>query len=244
MFNPRNNGPFGGRRSNTSAYQYQTMPYGMVGAQAGGLVSKVMALLASSFLVATVGAFFGVSIGIGIGGWLVAIIGGFIVLLLLQAMINRPGLNLFLLFLFTFLEGLGLAPLIAGYLMAGLGNILGEAFLITAITSGALAVYAWTTKRSFARIGDFLFFGVILLLVAGIVQIFFNSPIFALIVAVFGVAIFCGYILFYIQRAKTLADTLPNAIGLTVSLFLTLMNLFLYILEILTILQGGNRGRR
>ena len=52
-----------------------------------------------------------------------------------------------------------------------------------------------------------------------------------------------GYILYYVQRAKTMADTLPNAIGLTVSLFVTLMNLFLYILEILTILQGG-RDRR
>lgn len=243
MFNPRNNSPFGGQRNNTSAYQYQTLPYGMVGTQTGGLVSKVMALLACSFLVATVGAFIGASLHIGLGGWLVAVIGGFIVLFLLNAMINTPGLNLFLLFLFTFLEGLGLAPLISAYLTAGLGNILGEAFLITAGTSAGLSVYAWTTKRSFARLGDYLFFGVILLLIAGIVGFFFQSTLFALIIAVFGVAIFCGYILYYVQRAKTMADTLPNAIGLTVSLFITLMNLFIYILEILTILQGG-RNRR
>ena len=206
-------------------------------------MSKVMALLAASFLVAMVGTFIGVSIGIGVGGWLVAVIGGFIVLFLLRLMINVQGLNLFLLFLFTFLEGLGLSLLIRAYLATGLGNILGEAFLITAGTATGLSIYAWTTKRSFARLGDYLFFGVILLIVAGIVQFFFNSPLFALIVATFGVAIFCGYILYYVQRAKTMVDTLPNAIGLTVSLFITLMNLFLYILEILTILQGG-RSRR
>jgi modulator of FtsH protease len=40
-----------------------------------------------------------------------------------------------------------------------------------------------------------------------------------------------------------MADTMPNAIGLTVSLFLTLLNLFLYILELLTLLQGGDRRR-
>jgi FtsH-binding integral membrane protein len=240
MFNPRNNSPFGGRQ-NTSAYQYQTLPYGMVGTQTGGLVSKVMALMACSFLVATVGAFIGTSIGLSMGGWLVAVIGGFIVLLLLRAMINRPGINLFLLFLFTFLEGLGIAPIISAYLMAGYGNILGEAFLLTAVTSGGLSVYAWTTKRSFARLGDYLFFGLILLLVASIIQIFFNGPLFAMIIAVFGVAIFSGYILFYVQRAKYLTDTLPNAIGLTVSLFITVMNLFLYILEILSIAQGGRR---
>ncbi len=244
MFNPRSNGPFGGRNSNASAYQYQTLPYGTASSQTGGLVSKVMALLACSFLVATMAAFIGVTLPLSLGGYLFVIIAGFIVLLILRAAINTRGLNLFLLFLFTFLEGLGLSPIIRDYIGAGYGNILGEAFLITAVTSLGLSVYAWTTKRSFARIGDFLFFGVILLIVAGIVEIFFQSPLFVLIIAVFGVAIFSGYILYYVQRAKYMADTLPNAIGLTVSLFLAVMNLFLYILEILSILQGGGGRRR
>lgn len=240
MFNPRNNSPFGGRRSSTPAYHYQTLPYGATGVQAGGLISKVMALLASSFLVATVAAFIGVTVLpiTSMGGYWVVAIGGLVVLLLLMFMINVQGVNLFLLYLFTFLEGLSLSPLISYYLGTGNGNILGEAFLITAGTAAGLSVYAWTTKRSFDRLGDYLFFGLILLLVAAIVQIFFHSTLFALIVAVIGVAIFSGYILYYVQRAKYMADTLPNAIGLTVSLFITVLNLFLYILEILSILQG------
>ena len=245
MFNPRNNGPFGGRRNNASAFQYQYQTYGMEATQTGGLVSKVMALLACSFLVATVGAFIGVSLGgLSLGSYFFIVIAGFIVLLMLNAMINRQGINLFLLFLFTFLEGMGLAPLIHIYLASGLGNLLGEAFLLTAGTAGGLAIYAWTTKRSFSRLGDYLFFGILLLLLASIIGIFFHSTLFALLIAVVGVAIFSGYILYYVQRAKTMADTLPNAIGLTVSLFLTLMNLFIYILEIITILQGGDRRRR
>jgi FtsH-binding integral membrane protein len=245
MFNPRNNSPFGGSRNSASAYQYETLPYNMVGTQTGGLVGKVMALMACSFLVATVAAFIGVAAfhGLTLGSYLFVIIAGFVALIALRLMINVQGINLFLLFLFVFLEGLGLAPLIANYLAAGLGNILGQAFIMTAATSLGLSVYAWTTKRSFARLGDYLFFGLILLLVAAIVQIFFHSTLFVLLVAFFGVAIFCGYILYYVQRAKYMADTLPNAIGLTVSLFITVMNLFIYILEILTILQGG-RNRR
>jgi modulator of FtsH protease len=211
--------------------------------QAGGLISKVMALMACSFLVATVGAFLGVGMGLSMGGYLFVVIAGFITLLALRFLINSRGINLVLLFLFVFLEGLGLAPLISIYLVSGMANILGEAFIMTAATSLGLAVYAWTTKRSFARLGDYLFFGLLLLLVAGLVQFFFQSPLFVLIVAFFGVAIFCGYILYYVQRARYMADTLPNAIGLTVSLFITVMNLFLYILEILTILQGGSRRR-
>lgn len=243
---PRNNSPFGGPRMNrgaSSAYQYQYLYGNQPLSQSGSLVSKVMALMACSFLLATVGAFLGVAIGLTMGGYLFVVIAGFIVLLALRFLINSRGINLFLLFLFVFLEGLGLAPLISAYLMAGLSNILGEAFLITAATSLGLSIYAWTTKRSFSRLGDYLFFGLLLLLVATIVQIFFHSPLFVLLVAVFGVAIFCGYILYYVQRAKYMADTLPNAIGLTVSLFITVMNLFIYILEIITILQGG-RNRR
>src|SRR5205807_8881861 len=85
-----------------------------------------------------------------------------------------------------------------------------------------------------------LFFGVILLLVASLVSIFFHSTFFVFLICVAGVGIFSAYILYYVQRAKYMADTLPNAIGLTVSLFITVLNLFIYILEILTILHGSN----
>jgi FtsH-binding integral membrane protein len=245
MYNPGNNSPLGGRRSafGGSRYQYQTLPYGRTEAQASGLIGKVMSLLAFSFVFASIGAFLGLTvIPLSTGSYLFVALGGLVVLIALQFLIQKPGINLFLLYLFTFLEGLSLSPLLASYMTNTADQfILAEAFLITAITSFALALYAWTTKRDFSRIGDYLFFGVILLLVAGIMEIFFHSTLFALIISVAGIAIFSGYMLFYIQRAKNMADTLPNAIGLTASLFITVLNLFLYILEFLSILQGGRR---
>ncbi|HZS77949.1 MAG TPA: Bax inhibitor-1/YccA family protein [Ktedonobacteraceae bacterium] len=247
MFNPRMNGPFGGRGgfggrgAFASRYQYQGLPY--ANEQAGSLISKVMGLLAFSFLFAFIGAFVGGAIGLGFGGYWVVAIGGLLVLFILNFAINTPGLNLFLLYLFTFLEGMSLSPLLNIYLQA-YPDILAEAFLITAVTSLGLAAYAWTTKRDFSRLGGILFMGVILLIVAGLVTFFFHSPFLYFIISVAGVGIFSAYVLFYVQRAKYMADTLPNAIGITVSLFITVLNLFLYILELLTILQGGNRGRR
>lgn len=242
MFNPRGNFPFRSRGAfGASGYQYETLPYGYEGVQAGSLISKVMGLLAFSFLFAFIGTFAGLALGLDFRSYWIVAIGGLIVLFALNFAINKPGLNLFLLYLFTFLEGLALAPLVSLYLAANLGNILGEAFLITAITSLGLAIYAWTTKRDFTRLGDYLFFGVILLLVAGIISIFFHSTLFVFLIAVFGVGIFSAYVLYYVQRAKYMADTMPNAIGITVSLFITVLNLFIYILEILTILQGNNR---
>jgi modulator of FtsH protease len=251
MFNPRNNSPFGrGGAFGGSRYQYQTAsPYGYAGdqAQTSSLISKVMGLLAFSFLCALLGAVAGLFIHLGFGSYLFVAIAGLVVLIILNFAINKPGLNLFLLYLFTFLEGLALSPIINIYLGSGYGNILAEAFLITAVTSLGLSVYAWTTKRDFSRLGDYLFFGVLLLLVAGIVGIFFGGifsiPLVGLFISIFGVAIFSGYVLYYVQRARYMADTLPNAIGITVSLFITVLNLFIYILELLTILQGGNRRR-
>lgn len=230
----------------SSRYQYQTLPYGYEGTQTSGLMSKVMGLLAFSFLFAALGTFAGIFFNIVTVGtfWLIAI-AGFVVLIILQFAIQKPGLNLFLLYLFTFLEGLSLSPLISYYLNYQ-SNILGQAFLITAISSFGLAAYAWITKRDFSRLGDYLFFGLILLLVTSLIGLFFgsffHSTIIQLIISFFGVALFSGYVIFYVQRAKNMVDTMPNAIGLTVSLFLTVLNLFLFILRILSIFQGGRRN--
>ena len=244
MYNPRGGFPAGNRGMfGASGYRYQTLPYGIEGVQEGSLISKVMGLLASSFLFAFIGTLVGMFVlhlNYGGGYWVVAI-GGFIVLLILNFNINTPGLNLFLLYLFTLLEGIALAPLIALYLGAGAGYILAEAFFLTTVSSLALAVYAWITKRNFNRLGGILFMGVILLIVASLISIFFHSTFFVLLISVLGVGIFSAYVLYYVQMAKNLADTMPNAIGLTVSLFITVLNLFLFILRILSILQGGNR---
>lgn len=249
MFN-MNNSSFGRNRNNgmfgSSRYQYQTASPAYAGTGTSSLIGKVMGLLAVSFLFALLGTFIGSFLQIGIGAYFIIVIAGFIVLIALQFAIQKPGLNLFLLYLFTFIEGMAISPII-GYYLQSSPIILAEAFSLTALTTFALGAYAWTTKRDFSHIGDYLFFGVILLMVASLLGIFFGAifgtPLVVLIISSFGVAIFSGYVLFYVQRAKYMADTMPNAIGLTVSLFITVLNLFLYILEILSILQGGGRRR-
>ncbi|HEU0003132.1 MAG TPA: Bax inhibitor-1/YccA family protein [Ktedonobacteraceae bacterium] len=254
MFNAGNNSPFGGggynrggfggrRGAFSSRYQYEPVAPEYTNTEtASSLITKVMGLLAFSFLFAFIGTFVGIAIHLTYSTYWIVAIGGLVVLIALNFAINKPGLNIFLLYLFTFLEGLALAPIVSLYLAANMGNIVGEAFLITAVTSFGLAAYAWTTKRDFSGLGGKLFLGLILLLVASLVSIFFHSTFFVFLICVAGVGLFSAYLLYYVQRAKYMADTLPNAIGLTVSIFITVLNLFLYILEILTILQGGRRN--
>src|SRR5258708_28190322 len=121
MFNQRNNSPFGRNNAfGSSSYQYQAAPYGLEGVQASGLIAKVMGLLAFSFLFATIGTFVGFlvfsSAGWSVGTyWLVAL-AGLVVLFALNFLIQKPGINLFLLFLFTFLAGMSLSPLISAFM--------------------------------------------------------------------------------------------------------------------------------
>jgi FtsH-binding integral membrane protein len=116
------------------------------------------------------------------------------------------------------MEGMAIGPLLGFYFYAGLGYIVTEAF--TAVTLVALGLYAWAAKTDFSRMRDFLFVGFILIIVADLVNIIFQGTLMALVISVVGVAIFCGFLLYKVQKAKYLANTLPNAIGLTVSIFL------------------------
>ena len=94
MFNPRSNGPFG--RNNgmfgSSRYQYQqygAMPY--EGAQASSLISKVMGLLAFSFLFASIGTFVGTFVITSIGTFWIVALAGLAVLFILNFSPARIG---------------------------------------------------------------------------------------------------------------------------------------------------------
>src|SRR5581483_5135434 len=95
MFYQRNNGPFGQRNMFSSRYQYQTLPYGYEGAQASGLIGKVMGLLAFSFLFAAIGSFVGLTtIQLTFGSYWIVAIAGLVVLIALNLLIQVSGLNL------------------------------------------------------------------------------------------------------------------------------------------------------
>src|SRR5689334_25447517 len=101
MYNSRNNSPFGGGNAFRSRYQYQTLPYGQENTQASSLISKVLGLLAFSFIFAFIGAVFGITTApLSIGGYWAVAIAGIVVLIALNFLIQKPGINLFLLYLF------------------------------------------------------------------------------------------------------------------------------------------------
>ena len=110
-------------------------------------------------------------------------------------------------------------------------------------TAGALALFGTTTKRSLAGVGHFFFMGLIGLILASVVGIFWHSEALQFLISVVGVIVFTGLTAWDAQRLKQMALAIPEgqvgsyAIVGALSLYLNFINLFLILLRF----QGGNR---
>jgi uncharacterized protein len=127
-------------------------------------------------------------------------------------------------------------------LLAYTGESIATTFLVTAGMFGALALYGTTTKRSLAGWGQFLFMGLIGVVLASIVGIFWQSDGLQFVLAFVGVIVFTGLTAYDAQRLKQMALAMPSgqvgsyAIVGALALYLDFINLFLMLLRFL-----GNR---
>jgi FtsH-binding integral membrane protein len=132
---------------------------------------------------------------------------------------------------------------IAFILLVYTGESVAMAFFIAAGMFGAMAVYGTTTRRSLAGVGQFMFMGLIGLVLASIVGIFWRNDALQFLIAFVGVIVFTGLAAWDAQRLKAMALALPDgrvgayAIVGALSLYLDFINLFLSLLR----LFGGRR---
>jgi uncharacterized protein len=117
-------------------------------------------------------------------------------------------------------------------------------FVVTAGMFGALAVFGTVTKRSLAGVGQFMFMGLIGLILASIVGIFWQNDALQFVIAVVGVLVFTGLTAWDAQRLKHMAVALPDgrvgafAVVGALSLYLDFINLFFFLLRFM----GGRRN--
>jgi uncharacterized protein len=118
-----------------------------------------------------------------------------------------------------------------------------SAFVITSGMFGAMAVFGTFTKKSLAGVGQFMFMGLIGLVIASIVNIFLLNNMLSFVISVIGVIVFTGLTAWDAQRLKEMAVALPEgkigsyAVVGALSLYLDFINLFFFILR----LFGGRR---
>jgi len=122
-------------------------------------------------------------------------------------------------------------------LLAFTGESVALTFMVCAGMFGALALYGTTTSRSLAGWGQFLFMGLIGVVLASIVGIFWQNDGFQFVLSFIGVIVFTGLTAYDAQRLKHMAVALPSgqigsyAIVGALTLYLDFINLFLMLLR-------------
>jgi FtsH-binding integral membrane protein len=146
--------------------------------------------------------------------------------------------NVILTFLFTFIEGIYIAPFLF-FAESRSPGVVGQAGLITLVTFGALTLYALMSRRDFSAWGSFFFVGLIVLVVTSLLNAFvFHSAAGDIWIAAIGVLVFSGLLVFDTWRIMRSGQLGPDDyVTATVTIYLDLLNLFLLILRLLS----GNR---
>ena len=118
-----------------------------------------------------------------------------------------------------------------------------SAFVITSGMFGAMAVFGTFTKRSLVGVGQFMFMGLIGLIIAMVVNLFLFNDALSFVISIVGVIVFTGLTAYDAQRMKEMAVALPEgkvgsyAVVGALRLYLDFINLFFFILR----LFGGRR---
>ena len=140
--------------------------------------------------------------------------------------------NLILLTLFTICETFFVAHICIIYQNYGVGNMIVIAFAITMGIFTTLSAFVHCSKHDFSFLNTFLSIGLLSMIIMSIVQLFVSYTIFSLIMGWFGIILFSGYILY--DTSQIIHQLGPDdTIEATLMLYLDIINLFVYILQVL-----------
>jgi len=140
-------------------------------------------------------------------------------------------------FAFTGCLGASLGPMLSYYVALANGpTIVLQALGGTGLIFFALSGYALTTRKDFSFMRGFLFTGLIVAIVAMLLNIFLNIPVLSLVISAAVIMIMSGLILFDTSRIIHGGET--NYIRATVALYLNVYNIFIHLLHLISALSG------
>ncbi|ELV8717692.1 Bax inhibitor-1/YccA family protein [Vibrio vulnificus] len=139
-------------------------------------------------------------------------------------------------FVFTTLMGGALGPMLTYYASIPSGpTIIAQALGLTGIVFLGLSAYTITSKKDFSFMRNFLMAGLIIVIVAAIINIFVGSTLGQLVISSVSALVFSGFILFDTSRIVRGEET--NYVSATISMYLNILNLFTSLLSILGIMN-------
>jgi modulator of FtsH protease len=158
-------------------------------------------------------------------------LGGYFGLLFLIHKVQNRAAAIPAVFALTGFMGYTLGPLLSAHLaMPGGAQTIMLALGATGATFLALSGWVLATRRDFSFMGGFLFAGMVIAVLAGLAAMFFKVPALALAVSAMVALLSAGLILFETSRIVNGGET--NYVMATVSLFVSLFNLFTSLLSL------------
>jgi protein lifeguard len=147
--------------------------------------------------------------------------------------------NYIILSIFTIFTSYMVGSISASYKTSSVAMAFGATVAVTV----ALTIYAWQTKYDFTTMGGMLIGGLMGIIAISIINIFVQNSILQTVIAGFGVLIFSCYIVYDTQlivggKHRKLQFGIDDYVLATISLYLDIINLFLYLLQLI-----GGRGR-
>jgi len=198
---------------------------------ANKLIRNTYALLAMTLLFSAATAGVSIMFNLPHPGLIITLVGYFGLLFLTHKLQNSVW-GLAAVFALTGFMGLTLGPIISHYLsMPNGGQVVMMALGGTGAIFVGLSAYALTTRKDFSFMGGFLMAGILVAFLAGLGAIFFSMPGLALGVSAMFVLLMCGLILY--ETSQIIHGGETNYILATVTLYVTIYNLFASLLHLL-----------
>jgi modulator of FtsH protease len=209
--------------------------------QTVAFVKETYKLFAASMLAGAVGAYVGIPFAASVAAnyWLIAIPWMLFGMFGLNLAKNKPGINMIVLFAFTFVSGIIITPLLSHVigLKGGMG-IVANAFLMTSVLFGALSFFAIKTSKDFTTYAKPLIIAFFVILAFSLINVFFiHSPAIFLIVQAAFLLVISVMVIFDTQNIIKGAYETP--MDGAIALYLDFFNLFVTLLQLFGIF-GSN----
>jgi len=201
------------------------------------VLKNTYALLSMTLLFSA--AMAGLSMTLNLPSFGLLTIVGYIALLFLTTKFRDSGLGVLFVFMLTGFMGITLGPILNMYMATANGaQMVMTALGGTGAIFLALSGYVLTTRKDFSFMGGFLMVGILVAFLAGLGAFVFSMPILSLAVSGMFILLMSGMILY--QTSEIIHGGETNYIMATVSLYISIYNLFLSLLHILGALSGND----
>ena len=200
------------------------------------VLRNTYALLALTLLFSSVTAGITMALNLPHPGLLLTL-AGYFGLLFLTSRFRNSGLGLAIVFALTGFMGYTLGPLLNAYMSLSNGSqLVMTALGGTGVTFLALSGYTLVSRKDFGFMGGFLMAGILVAFLAGLGAVFLEFPGLSLAVSAMFVLLMAGLILY--ETSNIIHGGETNYIMATVTLYVSIYNLFTSLLHILGVAGG------